>query len=43
MIDAEKIPCSADRMIVATALHFDAPLVTKDRLIRSSKLVRTIW
>jgi PIN domain nuclease of toxin-antitoxin system len=33
----------ADRFIVATALHCGAPLVTKDRAIRSSKLVAIVW
>lgn len=33
----------ADRFIVASALRADAPLVTKDAAIRSTKLVRTIW
>lgn len=34
-------PC--DRLIGATALAEGMPLVTKDRSIRSSKLVKTIW
>jgi len=34
-------PC--DRMIGATALAEGMPLVTKDRNIRSSKQVKTIW
>jgi PIN domain nuclease of toxin-antitoxin system len=33
----------ADRFIVATALQCNAPLVTKDRAIRSSKLVAVVW
>ncbi|SAK69047.1 twitching motility protein PilT [Caballeronia fortuita] len=33
----------ADRMIVATARSLSAPLVTKDRQIRSYEHVRTIW
>ncbi len=33
----------ADRMIVATALVHDAPLVTADQRIRSSGLVRCVW
>jgi PIN domain nuclease of toxin-antitoxin system len=32
-----------DRFIVATALRHAAPLVTKDRLLRSLKFVETIW
>lgn len=33
----------ADQIIVATALHLDVPLVTKDHRIRDSGLVSTIW
>jgi len=33
----------ADRLIVATALANDAPLVTKDERIRRWEGVRTIW
>lgn len=33
----------ADRLIVATALHFQVPLVTKDGLIRDWSGVPTIW
>jgi PIN domain nuclease of toxin-antitoxin system len=33
----------ADRFVVATALRFSAPLVTKDRLLRSLRFVETIW
>ena len=33
----------ADRIIVATARHFDAPLVTGDRQLRAYQHVRTIW
>lgn len=33
----------ADQQIVATALDLDVPLVTKDRRIRDSRLVPTIW
>ena len=33
----------ADRLIVATALVLDAPLVTKDERIRRSKVIRTVW
>jgi PIN domain nuclease of toxin-antitoxin system len=33
----------ADRFIVATALHCEAPLVTKDRTIRSTKLLQVVW
>lgn len=33
----------ADRFIVATALHHGAPLVTKDRSLRTLRFVETIW
>ncbi len=33
----------ADRLIVATALCLGMPLVTSDRKIRDSGLVKTIW
>lgn len=33
----------ADRMIVATALHHDSLLVTKDQAIREFEPVRTVW
>jgi len=36
-------PDPADRFIVATAVEHDAALLTKDRLLRTLKMVRTIW
>lgn len=33
----------ADRLIVATALHFRCPLVTKDRTLRAVPALQTIW
>ncbi len=33
----------ADRIIVATCMKYDAPLVTKDRKIQKWKKIRTIW
>lgn len=32
-----------DRVIVATALHHDLPLATRDRAITGSKFLRTMW
>ncbi len=32
-----------DRLIVATALHYEATLITKDANIRKQKIVATIW
>jgi PIN domain nuclease of toxin-antitoxin system len=45
-LDADRLQMHddpADRFIVATALHVDAPLVTKDRNIRATKLVAVVW
>ena len=33
----------ADRMIVATALEYGVPLVSRDRALRSYPHIRTIW
>lgn len=33
----------ADRLIVATALHYGVPLITTDAKIRASGVVETIW
>jgi PIN domain nuclease of toxin-antitoxin system len=33
----------ADRIIVATAHHLVAPLVTKDELLRRNRTIQTIW
>lgn len=41
--DLEMHPDPADRFIVATALHHDVPLVSKDRLMRSLRFVETLW
>lgn len=32
-----------DRVIVATALHHNLPLLTRDRAIRRSGIVATVW
>lgn len=32
-----------DRLIVATALHFDAHLITRDEHITQSRVVNTVW
>jgi len=36
-------PDPADRFIVATAIHHAVPIVTKDRPLRSLRIVKTIW
>lgn len=33
----------ADRFIVATALRYGVPLISKDRLMRSLRCIETIW
>ncbi len=33
----------ADRFVVATAMHHHVALITKDRLLRRLKIVKTIW
>lgn len=40
---SEPVRDPADRLVVATALHHDLPLVTADRKIHASGLVSTIW
>jgi PIN domain nuclease of toxin-antitoxin system len=32
-----------DRVIVATALHHELPLATRDRVIAGANVVRTLW
>jgi len=32
-----------DRLIVATTIYYEATLITKDKLIRESKIVPTVW
>lgn len=32
-----------DKLIVATAIHYDACLITRDEQITKSKVVKTIW
>jgi len=36
-------PDPVDRFIVATAIHHRVPLVTKDRLLRLLRVVKTVW
>jgi predicted nucleic acid-binding protein len=37
------IPELADRIIAATAIHLNLPLLTIDSSIQAAKLVRTVW
>ena len=32
-----------DRLIIATALYFDVPLITKDEQITKSQVISVIW
>jgi PIN domain nuclease of toxin-antitoxin system len=41
-IDRSSVPDMPDRIIAATALYLDLPVVTRDGKIRSSN-IRTIW
>ena len=36
-------PDPADRFIVATAIQYEAPLITKDVLLRPLKMVKAVW
>lgn len=37
------VPDMPDRIIAATALHLNLPLVTKDRKIQALQSIQTIW
>ncbi len=42
-VPRDLVPDMPDRIITATALHLDLPLVTADRKIHSSRVVTVIW
>lgn len=42
-ISRETVPDMPDRIIAATALQLNLPLVTKDKNVRSLQNVTTIW
>ena len=42
-IDLDTVPDMPDRIIAATALHLNLPLVTRDRKIRAEGAIVTIW
>ncbi len=42
LIDRDELPDMPDRIIAATALRLNLPLITRDRKIRLTKL-ETIW
>lgn len=42
-IGRDIVPDMPDRIIAATALHLDLPLLTRDRRIRRVSSVNTIW
>ena len=37
------VPEMGDRIIAATALYLDLPLVTKDHKIRNLSIIQTVW
>jgi PIN domain nuclease of toxin-antitoxin system len=41
-VPRDVVPDMPDRIIAATALHLDLPLITRDQRIQSAK-IRTIW
>ncbi len=42
-IPRNAVPDMPDRIIAATALHLNLPLITRDRKIRSIQSIQTIW
>jgi PIN domain nuclease of toxin-antitoxin system len=42
-IPRETVPEMCDRIIAATALYLELPLVTKDHKIRNLDVIQTIW
>ena len=42
-IDRDTVPDMPDRIIAATALHLNLPLVTRDRKIQASQSIITVW
>ena len=42
-IDRDTVPDMPDRIIAATALHLNLPLVSRDRKIQAERSIVTIW
>ncbi|HEY9753013.1 MAG TPA: type II toxin-antitoxin system VapC family toxin [Coleofasciculaceae cyanobacterium] len=42
-IDRTTVPEMPDRIIAATALHLNLPLVTRDQRIQALKTISTVW
>ena len=42
-IDRDTVPDMPDRIIAATALHLNLPLITRDRKIQAERAIITIW
>ena len=42
-IDRDTVPDMPDRIIAATALHLNLPLITRDRKIQAERATITIW
>ena len=43
MIDLKDIPELHDKIIVSTAIYLDLPVITKDRVLRGSSSIETVW
>jgi predicted nucleic acid-binding protein len=42
-IPRKQVPDMHDRIIGATALHLDLPLITRDRNLVNSRLLNCVW
>ncbi len=42
-IPRKQVPDMPDRIIGATALHLDLPLITRDRNLVNSRLLNCVW
>jgi PIN domain nuclease of toxin-antitoxin system len=42
LVSRAEVPDMPDRVVAATAVYFDVPVISRDRLIRSARL-NTIW
>src|SRR5450755_1243973 len=42
LVSRAEVPDMPDRVVAATAVYFDVPVISRDRLIRSASL-KTVW
>jgi predicted nucleic acid-binding protein len=42
LVSRAEVPDMPDRMVAATAVYFDVPVISRDRRIRAARL-KTIW